>query len=238
MAFYTDFAGHYEAIFPLREAAVSFLEKWLPPEGRLLDLGCGTGHYASRLGRPDRPCEGADPDPGMIECARELAPEGVFRLMGMEGLGLLPAGHFAGVFCIGNVLPHLAVPALPDFLSQLHHVLAPGGVWICQTVNFDHLLDLTDYEFPVIRHDERGLSFRRSYRGITPERLTFHTRLADRGGEIFANSTDLHPRTSIQYRALHEQAGFVLVDHVADWRGHPFAAAAADGSVFVWRRGD
>ncbi|MCP4571560.1 MAG: class I SAM-dependent methyltransferase [bacterium] len=236
MAMYTDFAGYYEDIFPLRDGTVGFLEKWLPSAGQLLDLGCGTGHYCTRLGGPDGRCEGADPDPGMIERARELEPGNTYRLMGMEGIGALPAAMYAGVFCIGNVLPHMAVTELPAFLERLRNVLQPGGVWIFQTVNFDRLLDFTDYEFPVIRHDERGLTFRRSYRDITADHLEFHTRLADRGGRIFASAVDLHPRSSIQYRALHENAGFELVEHVADWSGHPFASASSDGSVFVWRR--
>jgi SAM-dependent methyltransferase len=238
MAFYSDFAGHYEAIFPLRDDTLAFLERWLPARGRLLDLGCGTGRCCAALSTPERICEGIDPDPGMIEEARRLDPEGVYRLMGMEEIGLLPAAGYDGAFCIGNVLPHLPVTDLPAFLAHLHDRLRPGGVWIVQTVNFDHLLEYTDYEFPVVRHDGRGLTFRRSYRRITAERLAFHTRLADRGGVIFAGETDLHPRTSIQYRALHEDAGFVMLDHAADWKGQPFASSASSGSIHVWRRGD
>lgn len=237
MAFYTDFAGHYEAIFPMRDEALSYLEKWLPAQGRLLDIGCGPGRYCQALAGPGRACEGADPDPGMIEEARRLDDGGTYRLMGMEGIGLLSSGDYSGIYCIGNVLPHLPVPDLPGFLAHVRDLLRPEGVWIFQTVNFDNLLDLTDYEFPVIRHDGLGLSFRRSYRGITPEHLSFRTRLADRSGVIFDGRTDLHPRTSIQYRALHEAAGFTLIDHVADWKGQPFAAASASGSIFVWRRG-
>jgi SAM-dependent methyltransferase len=236
MTFYSDFSGHYEAIFPLREGAVAFLEKWLPGRGRLLDLGCGTGRYCARLTRPDRVCEGADPDPGMIEHARELAPEGTFHLKGMADLGPLPAGSYAGIFCIGNVIPHLPVPELPAFLESVHAALRPGGVWVFQTVNFDRLLELTDFEFPVIRHDELGLTFRRSYRGITEHHLRFHTRLADRGGKISSSEVDLHPRTSDEYRTLHADAGFVELEHVADWSGRPFDPASSDGSIFVHGR--
>ena len=236
MAFYSDFAGHYETIFPLREAAADFLDQRLPSRGRVLDLGCGTGRYCARLTRPDRPCEGADPDPGMIERARELDPAGAYHLLGMEDIGRLTAGGYVGIFCIGNVLPHMSVTALPTFLARLRDLLRPGDAWIFQTVNFDPLLDLAEYEFPVIRHEGRGLSFRRNYREITADHLVFHTSLADRDGEVFTGATDLHPRTSGQYRALHEGAGFALVDHAADWSGRPYAAAESGGSVWVWRR--
>jgi len=236
MSFYSDFAGHYETIFPLREAAAAFLEERLSGNGRLLDLGCGTGRYCVRLTRPDRPCEGADPDPGMIERARELDPAGAYHLLGMEDIDRLPAGGYAGIFCIGNVLPHMSVATLPEFLVRLRDLLRPGGAWIFQTVNFDPLLDLAEYEFPVIRHEGCGLAFQRHYREISADHLVFHTSLEDGGGEVFAGVTDLYPRTSGQYRALHGEAGFVLVDHVADWSGRPYMAAESGGSVWVWRR--
>lgn len=236
MAFYADFAGYYEAIFPLREAAAAFLQERLPARGRLLDLGCGTGRYCARLAGPERPCEGADPDPGMIARARELVPDGAWHELGMEDVARLPAGGYAGVFCIGNVLPHLPVPALPAFLGDVHRLLEPDGTWIFQTVNFDPLLDLAEYEFPPLLDQGRGLCFLRSYRRISADRLSFRTRLARDGREIFAGETDLHPRTSAQYRALHEAAGFTLVEHAADWSGKPFTSTEPGGSVWVWRR--
>ena len=30
MAFYSDFAGHYEKIFPFRQGVAAFLDQWLP----------------------------------------------------------------------------------------------------------------------------------------------------------------------------------------------------------------
>ena len=66
MAFYADFAGHYEKIFPFRPAVAAFLDHWLPAEGRVLDIGCGTGHYCAALDGTGRQAIGVDLDPGMI----------------------------------------------------------------------------------------------------------------------------------------------------------------------------
>ena len=148
MAFYSDFAGHYEKIFPFRQGVAAFLDQWLPAGGRILDVGCGTGHYCAALDQAGRRSLGIDLDPGMIREAERLHPDGEFRILGMEEIGLLPAGGFAGIFCIGNVLPHLPANQLAGFLVDVQSLLEPGGVWIFQTVNFDPILGEEDFIFP------------------------------------------------------------------------------------------
>ncbi len=65
MAFYSDFSGHYEKIFPFREGVFSFLDQRLPTSGSVLDVGCGTGGYCSALMESGRSCVGLDLDAGM-----------------------------------------------------------------------------------------------------------------------------------------------------------------------------
>ncbi|HPF69642.1 MAG TPA: class I SAM-dependent methyltransferase [Candidatus Krumholzibacteria bacterium] len=236
MAFYSDFAGSYEDIFPFRAEAAGFLERWLPRTGRILDVGCGTGRYCRHLDQAGRSCTGIDLDPGMIDEAQRLHPAGDFRLMGMEEVGLLGDSAFAGVFCIGNVLPHLPAAGLAGFLGAVRDLLRPGGIWIFQTVNFDPLLEFDQYVFPPIRSAGGELVFRRTYRGITPARLSFATVLERDGEELFRGETDLYPRTVGDLAAGHRAAGFRLVAHVADWAGHAYDRAASGGSIFVWER--
>ena len=132
MAFYSDFAGHYEKIFPYREGVFAFLDQWLPRSGRVLDVGCGTGRYCGKLNQAGRACVGIDLDPGMIGEAERLNPGADFQILGMEEIHLLAAGTFTGVMCIGNVLPHLPAGRLAAFLMDVKQLLAPGGVWIFQ----------------------------------------------------------------------------------------------------------
>lgn len=236
MAFYADFAGHYEAVFPFRPATAEYLEKWLPARGRILDVGCGTGAYTRHLGTADRPCLGVDLDPGMIDEAQRRDPEGAYRIMGMEDLGHLESGAFRGVFCIGNVLPHLPAAEVATFLRQVHRILAPGGRWLFQTVNFDPLLERETYDFPVIADADKELAFHRTYRGIEPGRLEFATRLEVAGFTAFDTSTTLFPRTSGDYKAAHRALGFRHLAHTADWAGRRFLPGTVSGSVFVWER--
>ena len=238
MAFYSDFAGHYEKIFPFRKGVLTFLDERLPAGGRVLDIGCGTGRYCSALDATGRRSLGIDLDPGMIGEAERLHPEGEFRLMGMDDVSHLPSSSFSGVFCIGNVLPHLPAPSLRDFLVDIARILEPGGVWIVQTVNFDRLLDRGVFEFPDMVMKKERLIFARSYRDISQDHLEFHTRLAGPRGTIFTGVVSLHPRLSGDYTALHRGLGFSPSEHFADYTGRGFDPAGSAGSVFVFKKSD
>ncbi len=236
MAFYADFAGHYDAVFPLRGDVLKFLARELPAEGRVLDVGCGTGACCGHLAGPGRPCLGIDLDPGMIAQAEARHPAAEFRILGMQEVGLLPAGSFAAVTCLGNVLPHLPLPLLPGFLSAVHRLLEPGGTWVFQTVNFDPVLKRRSHVFPVIRVPESGLAFHRAYENIGPGRLDFVTALTDPDRVIFRGREALYPLTSIGYRAMHGAERWEPVRHDADFNGREFDPEADSGSVWVWRR--
>lgn len=236
MAFYSDFAGHYEKIFPFRQGTFAFLDRWLPKEGRVLDVGCGTGLYCRELARTGRDCLGIDLDPGMIAEAEEHHPQGAFRILGMTEVGLLPAGRFAAIYCIGNVLPHLPAGRLAAFLMDIRQLLAPGGVWIFQTVNFDPILGQQEYAFPERHLPEDDLTFLRWYEDIRVDRLCFHTTLLRAGAEVFDGEVVLYPRTSVDYLLAHRNSGFAKVAHFADFGGRGFSPQEYSGSVFVFRR--
>lgn len=236
MAFYTDFAGHYEKIFPYRPAVHEFLHKWLPTAGRVLDVGCGTGRYCGSLAATGRACVGIDLDPGMVAEAERLHPGGDFRIMSMEEIGLLAAGGYTGVFCIGNVLPHLPADRLATFLLNVRRLLAPGGVWIFQTVNFDPLLERDEHAFPDLAFPADGLVFQRWYEDIDFDRLVFHTSLLGPDGEIFGGATPLYPRASVDYLLGHRSAGFEKLGHFSDFAERGYHPRESGGSLFVFRK--
>jgi SAM-dependent methyltransferase len=236
MAFYADFAGHYEKIFPFRPQVAAFLDQWLPAEGRVLDIGCGTGAYCAFLAGTGRRALGIDLDPGMIREAANAHPDGEFRILSMEEIGLLEAESFAGVFCIGNVLPHLPAHRLAGFLVDVNRILIPGGVWVFQTVNFDPILDLKEFVFPEINLPSGQLTFLRRYQDIRPDRLKFHTSLSGPEGEIFSGEVPLYPRNSVDYLHGHKASGFKSLGHFSDFAGRGFSSEEHSGSVFVWQK--
>jgi 2-polyprenyl-3-methyl-5-hydroxy-6-metoxy-1,4-benzoquinol methylase len=234
MAFYSDFAGEYEKIFPLREGTLQFLDQWLPEEGRILDLGCGTGHYCGRLAETGRDCLGIDLDPGMVMEAEKNYPRPTFRILDLAEVRNLKPGSFSGIYCIGNVLPHLPSQDLRDFLASLRKLLRPGGRWIFQTVNFDPLLHLDKFVFPILEFPEDDLFFHRNYSTDTEGNFRFQTSLIRAGMNIFSGETTLYPRISTEYLAMHQTADFNLMAHFADFTGREFAPGLSSGSVYVY----
>lgn len=236
MGFYSEFAEHYEKIFPCRPATVDFLDRVLPTGGRILDVGCGTGGVVAGLTARGRSGLGVDPDPEMVTAAREAHPGCEFRTLGMENLGVLDDRGFDGIYCVGNVLPHLPVRELGGFLETVYDLLAPGGVWVVQTVNFDPLLEKNRHDFPPIEIPDEGLRFLRTYLDIDEVALTFATRLEQRGRVLFEGEVELYPRRAETYVRMHDDAGFSLVEQWGDFGRSDFDSPSSGGAVLVFRR--
>ncbi len=234
MAFYSDFAGEYEKIFPLREGTLQFLDRWLPQGERVLDLGCGTGHYCGRLSGTGRSCLGIDLDPGMILEAEKVYSEPKFQILDLQDIGMLKPASFSGIYCIGNVLPHLHAKKIPNFLASVHKLLQPGGRWIFQTVNFDPLLHLDEYTLPVLEFPEDKLKFNRKYVNDNQGNLLFQTSLTKDGMAVFTGETTLYPRVSSEYLSMNKKAGFNLLAHFADFTGLEFTPGQYSGSVYIF----
>ena len=50
MSFYSQFAEYYEQVFPFRDEVYLFLKSRLGQNsGKILDVGCGSGHYCGRF---------------------------------------------------------------------------------------------------------------------------------------------------------------------------------------------
>ena len=209
MSFYSNFAEHYEAVFPFEEEVHAFL-RGLIPEGarRVLDVGCGTGDYCGRFHRDGLEAVGADLDPWMIARARKLNPGPVYHEMGHE--------------------------LVSTFLSDTRGLLAAGGRWALQTVNWDFILGLDSYMFPDIAIAGGELVFEREYPSISEKRVVFSTRLRRGDLAVFEGETTLFPLRSEIYTELHEAAGFRLAGHYGSFGGAVFDARSPSSNVFAF----
>jgi len=262
VAFYSDFAEHYESVFPFEEHVYAFLESLLPAGARrVLDIGCGTGHYCGRFAADGLTAVGIDLDPEMIEVARRNYPESEFRAMDMLDVGEIP-GSFDLVFCIGNVAAHVRQECLPRFLGDVGNLLASPGAWALQTVNWDYVLERETFAFPDTRvvpaviepaRVEPGVVrpaagesavggralpevvFSRRYEDISERKLRFLTRLAEGGRTVFEGDVWLYPVRSDEYLRLHEDAGFSLVGRFASFERREFDPGRHSSSVFAFR---
>jgi len=235
VTFYSQLAEYYEAVFPYRDEVAAFLRSYIPAGSRrVLDAGCGTGHYCGRLAADGFEVVGIDLDPQMIDVARKKYPAPTFQCLNLLDVGTLPA-PFDFVFCIGNVAPHLTQEEFARFAGDAQKVLGPGGVWIFQVVNWDYVLTHGSYPFRPRRLGLGEAVFLREYREVSESRVRFLTRLVSEDRTIFEGDVWLYPLRTDAYLRLHEERGFELVDHFADFQRTPYAAASDAGSVFVFR---
>ena len=235
-SFYRDHTEIYERIFPFRDEVFGFLNGNLPAGGhRVLDVGCGPGHYAGRFAQDGLDAVGIDMDPEMVRAAGERHPKATFHVMDMKDAGTLD-GPFHVAFCLGNAAAHLDRDAFGDVVDGVASLLEPGGGWIVQTVNWDFLLNTGRYDFPVKHMNDGGLEFHRAYRDVSEHDVRFVTKLVENGVTVHEGDTVLYPVRAQAYTELHEARGLQLEGLFADYRRTPFDADVQSGAVLVFRR--
>jgi SAM-dependent methyltransferase len=236
MSFYSEFAGWYEQVLPFREEVYLFLrEHAAPPGSAVLDAGCGPGHYCRRFQEEGFRPTGIDLDPKMIAAAAATSPAVTFQTMDIADLASLTQS-FCLIYSIGNVVAHLSPDRFSAFLSQVHTALQPGGRWIFQTVNWDYLLKLSEYRFPLKTVGDGSVSFYRRYLDISPEQVIFQVELLADNQKIFSEQATLYPLTADGYLHRHEAAGFTLEGRYAGFDKTPFNREHNSGLVMVFRK--
>jgi len=236
MPFPSAFAEFYERIFPRDAAVERFLLSLVPRSAsRVLDAGCGTGLYCDALSKQGHDVTGIDLDPAMIAYAESHYHGIRFQVMDLMDIGKLP-GAFNMVFSTGNVLAHLNGTDLCRFLGTLWKKLEAGGVWFFQVLNWDFILGLPDYTFPVKKDMEKGLAFYRSYPRISEEKVLFRTRLIQHEKILFESETRMYPFRSGDLIRFHEKSGFRLVSQYAGYDRTPYKNNKDSANLFVFRK--
>lgn len=110
-------------------------ERGLPPGGRVLDAGCGTGTLALRLAREGFEVTGVDLSSRMIEQARSKDSGGAvtWRVADLTALDL--GGDFDAIVSVADVFNHL--PTLDDWEAAFRGLrghLRPGGMVFADTM--------------------------------------------------------------------------------------------------------
>jgi SAM-dependent methyltransferase len=234
MSFYSEFADHYESIFPFREEVHAFLRQSLPEAGRrILDAGCGTGDYCGRFAAKGFEVCGVDLDPAMVKAARTRYPAATFHCLDMMEIASLGSA-FDLIFCIGNTAAHLPQTAFAHFIQAVKATLRPGGRWIFQVVNWDYILSRGGDRFSLKTIETEEATFEREYRDVSGKRLRFCTRLRVGGRTVFEGEVWLYPLTAAEVLRLHQTTGFTPVGHYGDYRRSAFDASRDSGSVYIF----
>jgi glycine/sarcosine N-methyltransferase len=220
-AFYESITEWYDFIFPADPEHLPFIRGRVRPEdGKILDIGCGTGTLAARLGEAGFDVTGIDSDAEMIRLSRfktERSSKIRFMVMDMRDLVQhFGPSAFHSVICFGNTLVHLnTMEDVFAFVRQVRAVLEDGGLFMLQILNYDHVLDHGLRQLPMIENEK--VRFERTYR--TDEEsglLRFRTVLTVRdSGRILENEVSLLPIRKSELEAVMREAGF----HDPEWSG-------------------
>lgn len=111
---------------------VSLLTRMAPRRGKLLDYGCGTGHFLAAAKAAYWQVSGLEPNAR----AREAASKRLGQPIGQESLAQFPPGTFDAI-TLWHVLEH--VHTLNETLAQLVALLKPDGVLLIAVPNVESL---------------------------------------------------------------------------------------------------
>lgn len=93
--------------------------------GRVLDAGCGPGHWTRHLADLGRDVEGVDLAEPFLEHARARHPGVPFRRAALDDLGV-PDGSLGGILAWYSVI-HTHPDGMDAVLRELARAVAPGG---------------------------------------------------------------------------------------------------------------
>ena len=126
--------GMFDGLAPTWETRIGPHHLWaldlaleeLPPPGRVLDLGTGTGVVALALAEryPEAELVGIDLSPGMIEEARRKLPPGLAGRVRFE------VGDASRLACGDGDFELVVLSNMIPFYDELARVVAPGGTLV------------------------------------------------------------------------------------------------------------
>lgn len=154
---YADRAGEYAqelgTLDVVHPADYRLISTWADTcSGRILDVGCGPGHWTDLLRRRGHAVEGIEPVPEFVALARRSFPDTNFRGARAEDLQIADNG--AGAILAWYSLIHTAPSHLDAALTEFSRALRPGGALLVGFFTgaalepFDHAV-ATAYRWPM-----------------------------------------------------------------------------------------
>jgi SAM-dependent methyltransferase len=120
---YVSVLGSIEAMHELDRQLIF---RWASQlSGRIVDVGCGPGHWTDFLSKLGGDVEGVDLVPAFVDQAQARFPNVPFRVASFDSLDL-PAGRVADILAWYSVI-HLDPGRVPVVLEKFARSLEPGG---------------------------------------------------------------------------------------------------------------
>lgn len=161
-------------------------------EGRVVDLGCGTGILAEAVSNAGYEMLGIDLSPAMIELARRRIPDARFRCESLLESELPPC---AAVVAVGECFNYLfdarnSREQLQQLFARIHEALEPGGILLFDAAGPGRVTDeeavkthVDGGDWALLMNAEENSETRRLTRCITSFR---------RIGELFRRDDECH----------------------------------------------
>jgi SAM-dependent methyltransferase len=236
-AFYSQ-AKLYDLMFPSGGPAADFYRAEAERSGgRVLELGCGTGHKLIPIAADGHPCVGLDLSTDMLAEARRKAGERDVTVEWVRGdMRDFDLGRtFDLVFIAGNSLLHLHdAEELASCLRSVRRHLAPGARLALDVFNPSvRLLSEADG----VRRNRESLSFTDPDRGdVTVDVAETYDARAQVTRGTWHLSTESEPDfvvLPLEIRSIFPQelpllltlAGLRLTQRFGDWSRRPFTGA-------------
>lgn len=117
------FANSVADLAPI--ASIERFIKFLPPQPKIIDVGCGSGRDAKIFTSLGADVLGIDYCSDLLDIAKTHASLANFQLMDMEAMNL-PVASFDGAWAACS-LGHLTKKMFPMVLQKIYSLLKPGG---------------------------------------------------------------------------------------------------------------
>jgi len=134
----TDYQDRFRAYPPYLATYEEFARLIPLDDARVLDIGCGPGHFSAflRSQRPGLRITGIDLAPAMIELAKQTVPDGEFLLMDCRDLSGLEKRF--DVMLLGFCLPYLSREDTRQLLREAAARLTSGGLLYLSMIEGDY----------------------------------------------------------------------------------------------------
>jgi ubiquinone/menaquinone biosynthesis C-methylase UbiE len=119
-----EYARNVAGLHP-EKFGIKFCRK-LPPQGHILDLGCGSGRDTIIFVVRGYHVTGLDFSEKLLEEARKTCRSAQFILGDIENLKF-SNNSFDGVWACASLL-HVPKKNMPQVLTEIHRILVPGGI--------------------------------------------------------------------------------------------------------------
>ncbi|MEM7491607.1 MAG: class I SAM-dependent methyltransferase [Pseudomonadota bacterium] len=239
-----DLVEVYDALNAARPDLAFYRRRLPPTPARILDLGCGTGRFATQLAGRSYDVTGVDPSPAMLAHARQRP--GADDVAWIRGtIERVPAAPpFDAIVMTGHAFQCLLTDRqIAALFEDAVARLPPGGRFLFETRNPRlrpwQRWTPSDAAPPVALKDGRQVQVIHQVEAVADECVTFTETyiLSDRPAPIGSRST-LRFATRERIETQARAAGFRTAQIWGDWSGQGFDPNHSPEIIFDLRRSD